>query len=106
MNKDTYKTFIQSKKGTPGIVVFYAHWCGACKNFLPVFESLLAKQDKTNQYWVAKLDIGNDANSSYFEIVIRAVPTVILFNRKGFPKILQLSGSTPDERSQYVLDQL
>lgn len=59
------------------LVMFFAEWCGACKNFSPVFEDL-------HRSWPSRrvsLAKSNVAHLRSKKFKIEAIPTFILLNR-------------------------
>lgn len=64
------------KSGTPGLVDFWATWCGPCKMIAPVLEELAG--EKAGELTVAKLDVdANPETARNFNVV--SIPTLILF---------------------------
>ena len=63
--------------GQKAIVLFYASWCAFCQGFKPTFKS--AKISK--KYRVFEVQIDEDENPLWDRFSIKAVPTVIAFDK-------------------------
>lgn len=62
------------------IVKFHAKWCGPCKAYTPVFESV------TKEVKAFSIDI-DEANNLVKELEIRSIPhTVVFKNKKALKK--------------------
>jgi thioredoxin 1 len=65
-----------TKSAMPGVVDFWAEWCGPCKMIAPVLDEIA--EEKAGQVKIAKVNVDeNPALSSKF--AIRAIPTLLLF---------------------------
>ncbi|TFY67764.1 hypothetical protein EVG20_g3826 [Dentipellis fragilis] len=71
-------------KGTPGLVEFFAPWCGHCKNLAPTYEQLAdAFAHKKDKVVVAKIDadgVGKPLGSKYG---VTGFPTLKWFDANG-----------------------
>ena len=64
----------------PIIMYFKAEWCGPCKMFSPIFESVADEyKDKVDFY---KIDSENQPDLSYM-FQIRSIPTLIMIPLTG-----------------------
>ena len=83
-------TKLIQKSDLPLVVDFWAPWCGPCKNFAPIFESV----SKLSEGKLVFLKINSDIFpqiSTQFNI--RGIPTLIVF--KGGKEIARESGAFP-----------
>ena len=58
------------------IVDFWAPWCGPCKMFGPIFESV---SNKKNEVKFCKINVDEDLENISKEYGVMSIPTVILF---------------------------
>ena len=64
----------------PIIMYFYADWCGPCKMFSPIVESVSEKyKDKVNFY---KLNSESQPDLSYM-FQVRSIPTLVMIPLTG-----------------------
>ena len=70
------------------LVLFYADWCGHCKNIKPVWDSASKKISNENVKMV-KVNCGED-NSKHTQIVEK-------YNIQGFPTIKLLNNGKVEE---------
>jgi thioredoxin 2 len=93
-----FKAIINGKK--PVVVDFWAPWCGPCKNFAPVFESMAIQKSSK----VTFLKVNTEAEQALgAEFNIRSIPTLMLF--KNGKVVEQLSGALPQQQFEQWLEQ-
>ena len=63
---------------TPGLVDFWAEWCGPCRVLGPVIETL--SQEYDGRVKVAKVDVDSNQQVA-MQFGIRSIPTVMLFDK-------------------------
>jgi len=93
LDKHTFQAAIGTSK--PLIVDFWAPWCGPCRNFAPIFESVAEKHDditfaKVNTEEQQELAAGMN---------IRSIPTLMVFREQVllYSQPGALSGSQLEE---------
>lgn len=72
---NNFKDEVISNKGLT-IVDFWAPWCGPCKMFSPIFESV---SNIKNEIKFCKLNVDEDSENISKEYGVMSIPTVILF---------------------------
>lgn len=70
--------FNEQVKNHKGIVIvdFWAPWCGPCKMFGPIFESV---SKKLNDIKFCKLNVDEDENDISRSLGVMSIPTTIVF---------------------------
>lgn len=64
------------------LVMFYADWCPFCQRFKPLFESAAAKsKSTTTSYKMYGAKVNDDDNPLWDRFSIKAVPTIIAFDK-------------------------
>ena len=75
VSDDTFDSDVLNADG-PGLVDFWAEWCGPCKQIAPALEEL--DQTMGDQVTVAKVNI-DDNPMTPSKYGVRGIPTLILF---------------------------
>lgn len=78
---------------------FYAEWCGPCKTFKPVFESV-STQFEDAEFQKINIDEDSDTSAKYG---IRSIPTIIL--EKDGEIIYRKSGMLSEEDLKSIITQ-
>ena len=73
LNSENFSETVE-KEGVTAIVDFYADWCGPCKMFAPVFESLA---QETEEVLFCKVNVDNAENIA-IKYGVMSIPTVIV----------------------------
>lgn len=107
--KDFYRDangdlFIKNSSGNPGILLIHATWCGHCKRFIPVYQSLCRKLNRKNMDDFPCVAI-EDADLSEKPELVKALnfigyPTIKFFDQYG-----KIIGNYEGERGEkQILD--
>ena len=78
---------------------FYAEWCGPCKTFKPIFESV-STQFEDAEFQKINIDEDSDTSAKYG---IRSIPTIIL--EKDGEIIYRKSGMLSEEDLKSIITQ-
>ncbi|KAJ7650246.1 protein disulfide isomerase [Roridomyces roridus] len=71
-------------QGKPGLVEFFAPWCGHCKNLAPVYEQLAdAFAHAKDKVIVAKVDADGEGKPTGSKFSVTGYPTLKWFNADG-----------------------
>jgi len=82
LNSDTFDNVIG--KGKPGLVEFFAPWCGHCKNLAPVYEQLAdAFSHAKDKVIIAKVDADGDGKALGKKYGVTGFPTLKWFDADG-----------------------
>ena len=75
LDENTFHKTILNSKGI-ALVDFFATWCGACKQQLPIIEEL--SNEMAEKILIAKVNVDNSQNlAKIFKIT--SIPTLIIF---------------------------
>ena len=76
MAKSSFKDLINSD--TPLLIDFYADWCGPCKQFGPIIDSL--KEEMKDSVRVIKIDVDKNQALSQ-KLKVMSIPTVMIYHK-------------------------
>ena len=89
------------KSATPGLVDFWAEWCGPCRMVGPVVEELAADYDGKVKFVKVNVDEANELASNYN---VFSIPTFILLI-KG-ERVIQQVGEASKESYKGMIDRV
>ncbi len=94
LNKENFKTTIETNQTL--IIDFWAPWCGPCKRFAPIFDTV---SDKHSDIVFAKINT-EDQPELAASFDIKSIPTLMIIKEKDI--IFMQPGALPEE----ILEQL
>ena len=72
--------------GGKKLVLFYADWCGHCKNFKPVWDEVAGGVNTDGQQKLVKVNVGDSSEESekiMKEYNVDGFPTIVLVDKSG-----------------------
>lgn len=92
--------------GNPGILLIHATWCGHCKRFIPVYQSLCKKLNKKGNDFpclaIESEDLNSDGGKLANALDVAGFPTLKFFDQHG--RIVGEHSGSRDEKA--LLDQI
>lgn len=67
------------------VLKFYADWCGPCKMYAPIFESV---KDAVEGVEFKEVNIDEDTEGLAAEYKVRSIPTTVILKEGEKPEIL------------------
>ena len=75
MAKSSFKDLINSD--VPLLIDFYAEWCGPCKQFAPIIDTL--KEEMGDRVRIIKIDVDKNQSLSQ-KLKVMSIPTVMIYH--------------------------
>ena len=82
----------------PGIVDFYADWCGPCKMVAPIIDKLAEKYAGKLNVWKVDTDAQQEVAGAFG---IQSIPSILFIPREGEPKMQ--TGALPEASFEKVI---
>ena len=88
-------------KNIPSLILFYAEWCGHCKNLMPIWDALsdLLPSDKINMVKISCVEKEKECNSIKD---IKGYPTIIFVDIELNKKIVYSGERTPESIINFI----
>ena len=83
---------------TPGLVDYWAEWCGPCKMVAPVLEELA--EELEGKITIGKIDVDSNRDSAAKQNVM-SIPTLILF-KDGNPVDQRVGALTKNQLKDFI----
>ena len=99
-NKNFKEEVLESK--VPVIIDFFAQWCGPCKMFGPIFESVAEDYEDKVKFVKVDIDESPEIAEKYF---VMSIPTLKFINN-GELKGSFVRAMAPDDLEEWVDERL
>ena len=101
VNNDNFKAEVLESK-VPVVIDFFAEWCGPCKMFGPIFESVAEDYEDKVKFVKVNIDQAPEIAEKYF---VMSIPT-LKFIDNGELKGSFVGAMSPDELEEWVDERL
>ena len=101
VNNNNFKEEVLESK-VPVVIDFFAEWCGPCKMFGPIFESVAEDYEDKVKFVKVNIDESPEIAQKYF---VMSIPT-LKFIDNGELKGSFVGAMAPDELEEWVDERL
>ena len=101
VNNDNFKAEVLESK-VPVVIDFFAEWCGPCKMFGPIFESVAEDYEDKVKFVKVDIDESPEIAEKYF---VMSIPT-LKFIDNAEVKGSFVGAMAPDELEEWVDERL
>lgn len=84
----------------PGIIDFYADWCGPCKMVAPIINELAEKYSGKLNVWKVDTDAQHELAANFG---ISSIPTILFIPMTGKPKMT--AGAMPKASMEKIIEE-
>ena len=101
VNNDNFKAEVLESK-VPVVIDFFAEWCGPCKMFVPIFESVAEDYEDKVKFVKVNIDQSPEIAEKYF---VMSIPTLKFIENEEV-KGTFVGAMSPDELEEWVDERL
>ena len=101
VNNDNFKAEVLESK-VPVVIDFFAGWCGPCKMFGPIFESVAEDYEDKVKFVKVNIDQSPEIAEKYF---VMSIPTLKFIENEEV-KGTFVGAMSPDELEEWVDERL
>ena len=101
VNNDNFKAEVLESK-VPVVIDFFADWCGPCKMFGPIFESVAEDYEDKVKFVKVNIDHSPEIAEKYF---VMSIPTLKFIENEEV-KGSFVGAMSPDELEEWVDERL
>lgn len=101
VNNDNFKAEVLESK-VPVVIDFFAEWCGPCKMFGPIFESVAEDYEDKVKFVKVNIDQSPEIAEKYF---VMSIPTLKFIENEEV-KGTFVGAMSPDELEEWVDERL